>query len=208
MAQLKMYNPKGDAAETIELNDAVFAVALNGGLVHQVYTAQRANAREPWAHSKDKSEIAGGGRKPWKQKGTGRARHGSIRSPIWRGGGVTFGPLNLRNYTKKINKKVNAKALSMCLSGKLKSDKLFVIEAFETEGKTKNLEALKSALGVRSSALLVTAGKDDNTLRSARNIEKFNVRRAQDVNIVDMMHNQYIILSKDAVSEIEKRLTK
>jgi len=208
MAQVKLYNTEGKEQGNIDLNDAIFGAEMNNDLVHQVYVAMRANARQPWAHSKDKSEIAGGGRKPWKQKGTGRARHGSIRSPLWRGGGVTFGPLKTRNFAQKINRKMNALAVKMCLAGKVQDTKLFVVENFATEGKTKKLNELKKALGTNRTTLVVTAEKNEDVLRSVANATSTDVTRAQDVNVVDLLHHQFVIISKDAVSALEKRLTK
>jgi len=120
MAEVKFYNVKGEAQGNISLAKEVFEIPVKSSVIHQVYTAMRANARQPWAETQGKGEVRGGGKKPWKQKGTGRARHGSTRSPIWRGGGVTFGPRNERNFTQKINKKMARKALFMVLSGKAK----------------------------------------------------------------------------------------
>ncbi len=208
MAQVKLYNIEGAEVGTVELNDAVFGIKVKDELVHQVYTAERANIREPWADTKDKSEVAGGGRKPWKQKGTGRARHGSIRSPIWKGGGVTFGPLTTRSYTQKINKKMNSKAVSMCLSDKVRDARFFVIDALATEGKTQKLAALRKTLGAAKTTLVITDGKDEQVLRSARNIANMDVKRAEDLNVIDLLHHQFVIMSKDAVPKVEKRLTK
>ncbi len=208
MAQVKLYNIEGVEVGTVELNDAVFGIKVKDELIHQVYTAERANAREPWADTKDKSEVAGGGRKPWKQKGPGRARHGSIRSPIWKGGGVTFGPLTTRTYTQKINKKMNSAAVSMCLSDKVKAAHLFVIDALATEGKTQKLAVLRKTLGAAKTTLVVTNGKDEQVLRSARNIANMDVKRAEDLNIVDLLHHQFVIMSKDALPKVEERLTK
>lgn len=208
MAQVKLYNVTGKEQGTIDLNDAVFGAKVNESLIHQVYVATRANARQPWAHAKDRSEVAGGGRKPWKQKGTGRARHGSIRSPLWRGGGATFGPLKTRNYAQKINKKMKSVAVKMCLTDKVSDAKLFVIDGFETEGKTKTLKNLKEALGVNRTTLVLTAGLNENVMQSASNIEKTDVKRAEDVNVLDLLNHQFIIMSKDAVATLETRLTK
>ncbi len=116
--KVKVYNLEGKEVKQVELNDAVFNVPVKSSVVHEVFVAQRNNAREPWADTKKRGEVRGGGKKPWQQKGTGRARHGSIRSPIWKGGGVTFGPLSIRNYTTKINKKTRRLATRMCLSDK------------------------------------------------------------------------------------------
>lgn len=207
MAQAKLYNVEGKEQGTIDLNDVVFGTKVNTELVHQVYVAARANARQPWAHAKDRSDVAGGGRKPWKQKGTGRARHGSIRSPLWRGGGATFGPLKTRNYKQKVNKKVKAQAVRMCLTDKVQEAKLFVVDGLKTEGKTKALDALKKALGANKTTIVLTAGLDEQVMQSAANVLKTDVKRAEDVNVVDLLHHQFVILSKDAIATLEKRLT-
>src|SRR3989338_5705358 len=139
MPKAVLYNVQGEKTGDMELNDAVFGVKPKKSVVHQVYTALLANAREPWAHTKDKGDVRGGGKKPWRQKGTGRARHGSIRSPIWRGGGITFGPLNVRNYTKKVNKKMSQVAVRMCLTDKVNDARFIVLEALTPSGKTKEM---------------------------------------------------------------------
>ena len=161
MSQVKLFSSTGTEKGNIELAPAVFGVAPKLDLVHQVYVAQMANARQPWADTKDRSEVRGGGKKPWKQKGTGRARHGSIRSPIWKGGGVTFGPLSDRSYTQKINKKMNAAAVRMCLSDKVTESRLAVVEAFPTDGKTKGFAKLRSAVSGHYSTLIITESKDE-----------------------------------------------
>lgn len=207
MAKIAKYNQSGKAEGTIEISDAVFAVAGKSSVVHQVYTAMLANKREPWAHTKDKSEVRGGGRKPWRQKGTGRARHGSNRSPIWTGGGITFGPLNRRNYKQKINKKMNRLAVRMCLSDKVAEEKLLIVDAFGNDAKTKSLADLRKALpGYGKKTVVVTAAKNEDLLRAADNISNIDIVRAEDLNVVDLMHHQYAIVSADAVAILEKRL--
>lgn len=207
MAKVPLYNIDGTTAGELTLSDAVFAVAPKKSVVHQVYVALEANDREPWAHSKDKSEIRGGGKKPWKQKGTGRARHGSIRSPIWRGGGVTFGPLNTRNYTQKINKKMNQEAVRMCLSDKVNEARFIILDSFNPAGKTKEMAAIRKALpGNGKSTLLLAAGPDEKLNLATRNIPTVHLQRVQDVNVVDLLHHQYIITTKDGVEALEKRL--
>ncbi|MFH1564422.1 MAG: 50S ribosomal protein L4 [bacterium] len=133
MNKTKVYNINGEVVEDIELNPNIFDIELNIGLVHQAAEAQLANARQILAHTKDRGEVRGGGKKPWKQKGTGRARHGSIRSPLWVGGGVTFGPRNTRNFTKQINKKMKKKALFMCLSDKAKSGWIILLKDLDID---------------------------------------------------------------------------
>jgi len=207
MASTKLYNSKGEAQGNIELNDAVFAVAPKSSVVHQVYRALMANAREPWAETNGKGEIRGGGKKPWKQKGTGRARHGSIRSPLWRGGGVTFGPRNERNYKQKINKKMSLLAVKMCLTDKLKNEKLFVLEDFVSTGKTKEASSLRQALpGAGYSTLWLLPGKDEKLVLALRGLKKVDYKRAVDVNVVDLLNNRFVVLTQKGVSLLEKRL--
>ena len=208
MATTSFYNHEGKNIGNLELSDSVFGVQKNNDLIHQVYLAIEANRREPWANTKDKSEVRGGGKKPWKQKGTGRARHGSIRSPIWKGGGVTFGPLSERNYKQKINTKMKRKAVCMVLSEKLNSQTFLVIEAQEITGKTKQMVELRGKLpGNGKSTLIISAGNNDsNLLRATHNVVKLDVQRAQDLNVVDLLHHQYIIATKEAVSILEQRL--
>lgn len=139
----QLYNDKGETQKEVELDPAIFGVDINEGLVHQVAEVQLANRRTPVAHTKDRSDVRGGGRKPWRQKGTGRARHGSSRSPIWKGGGVTFGPTKNRNFSKKINKKMKTKALFMCLTDRVKDNYLVLLDKFEVkDNKTKEFVSL------------------------------------------------------------------
>ncbi|PIR03552.1 MAG: 50S ribosomal protein L4 [Candidatus Magasanikbacteria bacterium CG11_big_fil_rev_8_21_14_0_20_39_34] len=208
MASVDLYNLEGKKNGKLEVADKVFAAKLNPDLVHQVYVALEANARQPWADTKDKSEVRGGGKKPWKQKGTGRARHGSSRSPIWKGGGVTFGPLSIRNYKKKVNKKMNRQAVSMCLSDKLMQEKMFVLEQLVSNGKTKEMVKMRSSFpGAGKSTLVITSQADDNVFLSTRNIQNLHLQSAQDLNVVDLLHHQYVIATQDALKVLEKRLS-
>ena len=238
MPQVKLYNMDGAAVGELRLSDAVFAVPVNEGLVQQAVLAQQANSRVAIAHAKDRSEVRGGGRKPWRQKGTGRARHGSIRSPLWRGGGVTFGPRKEQNFEKKINKKAKRKALAMALSGKVSSDTLIALDQLTiTEIKTKKFfeilqnlklrpkkaaakklspaETKKSASATKGSKellrrkiLVVLPSKDEKLQASARNIAGVQVINAASLNIVDVLKNQYVVLSKAAIEKIEATMTK
>ncbi len=206
MAKVAVYNQEGKKTEDIELNDAIFGVK-GRSVVHQVYTALKANLRQPWAHTKDRSDVRGGGRKPWRQKGTGRARHGSSRSPIWTGGGVTFGPTKARNYKQKINKKMNAKAVKVCLSDKVKDEKFIVLDALESDGKTKQIAALRSKLpGAGKSTLLLFAGNNDKLRLATRNLPKVDLQRTIDVNVTDLLDHQYVIATKSDIEILEKRL--
>ena len=207
MAKVVLYNIKGKEEGSFDLNDAVFGVKSKMAVIHQVYTALMANAREPWAHTKNKGEVRGGGKKPWKQKGTGRARHGSIRSPIWKGGGVTFGPLKYRNYKQKINKKMNQQAVRMCLSDKILSNKFAVLEDLISEGKTKAMVELRNALpGAKKTVLWLVPKSDAMIKRATNNIPKLDLQLASNVNVVDLLHHQYVVATKAAAKILEKRL--
>ncbi len=208
MPQVTVYNSQGEKAESMELSSAVFAVKPKGSVIHQVYLALEANTREPWADTKNRGEVSGGGKKPWKQKGTGRARHGSTRSPIWRGGGITFGPLTDRNYEQKINKKMNQLAVKMCLSGKVASEQFVVLSDMQSTGKTKEMAELCSRIpGAGRSTLILLDSASEQVLRATRNLPKVHVQRVEDVNVADIMHHQYIVTSKNGVSQLEKRLS-
>lgn len=212
--KVKVYNLEGKDVETMELSDAVFGVTPKKDVLHQVATGYLANRRQPLAHTKTKGEVRGGGKKPWKQKGTGRARHGSRRSPIWVGGGITFGPRNDRNYFVKINKKVKNLALRMALSDKLNNNALVVIDKIEIkEPKTKMvLAAVKNlfeALGkeMKGRGLLV-ADANKNVKQGARNLKELKSAASGDFNVMDAMGSDYLVLEKEAVAALEKRLGK
>jgi len=207
--KLDLYNQAGQKSGSMELSDLVFGVKSKMAVIHQVYVALLANLREPWAHTKDKGDVRGGGKKPWKQKGTGRARHGSIRSPIWRGGGVTFGPLKIRNYKQKINKKMNQAAVRMCLSDKAIENKLLVLEAIPKDGKTGAVVKLRQVLpGDKKSTLWLTDVRDDMLKRALGNVQKSDMKLASEVNVVDLLHHQYVIANKEAIKVLENRLAK
>ncbi|HBU07172.1 MAG TPA: 50S ribosomal protein L4 [Candidatus Magasanikbacteria bacterium] len=209
MAKVKLYNQEGKEVGDLELNDKVFGVKAKSSVLYQVYNAIMANAREPWAHTKNKGEVRGGGRKPWKQKGTGRARHGSIRSPLWVGGGVTFGPLNVRNYKQKINKKMNQTAVRMCLTDKAKNGLLVVLEDLQSDGKTSGMSKLRKSLpGFGKTTLLLAHVNDEKVNLATRNIKRFDMQQAKDVNVVDLLHHQFVITTKKGIEQLEKRLAK
>lgn len=203
-----VYNQEGKKAGSVELPESVFGVRWNADLVHQVVTGMQANARTPVAHAKDRSEQRGGGRKPWRQKGTGRARHGSRRSPIWRGGGVTFGPRNEKSYTKKINKKMRAKALYAVLSQKHKDGEVLFLEGvtFEkpkTRDAKKLLETLSGIKGFeelarkrQNTALIGLAENDLDTKRSFRNLGHVAVDEVRNLNPVTVLQYKYLIITK------------
>lgn len=204
----KVYNLSGQEVKEVELNDAVFNVPVKADVVHAVFVAQQNNQRESWADTKKRGEVRGGGKKPWQQKGTGRARHGSIRSPIWKGGGVAFGPLTERNYKTKINKKTRRLATRMCLTDKVKNGALYVMENFTfSEPKTKLFVSLLKSLPVKQKSFLVlTDGKDAAVLRMTRNIPRVSQLRAEDVNVMELMNKQAVITSVDGIKKLESSL--
>ncbi|KKW42221.1 MAG: 50S ribosomal protein L4 [Candidatus Magasanikbacteria bacterium GW2011_GWA2_56_11] len=209
MTKVKVYNPAGEAVREIELPAVVFGISPKSEVVHQVYTAQIANEREPWADTKDRGEVRGGGKKPWKQKGTGRARHGSIRSPIWKGGGVTFGPLSWRNYAQKINRKMKQLAVKMCLADKASNGTLVVLTELPSDGKTKSLAELRRRLpGDNRRAVVLTAEYDAAALRAGRNVPQTQVREAREVSVVDLLRFQYVIATEAAIKVLAERLTR
>ena len=207
MPNVPVYNQEGKEVENISLGETVFGVPIKQSVVHQVYVAMMANARRPWADTKGRGEVRGGGRKPWKQKGTGRARHGSIRSPIWKGGGVTFGPLSTRNYKQKINKKMNQLAVRMCLSDKVGSQKFIVVDALAPSGKTKTLVGLLKKLPIASgrTVVLLPERMEKSLAQAARNIPNAEIRQAADVNVSDLLRREYVIVTKDGIAALEKR---
>jgi large subunit ribosomal protein L4 len=174
-----IYSPQGDKLSQTDLNPAIFAVEVNPTLIHQAVVTQLANARKVLAHTKDRSEVSGGGRKPWRQKGTGRARHGSIRSPLWIGGGVTFGPTKHRNFAKKINKKMKRKALFMALSDRVKEGQMVILDKLEIKGaKTKEfVELVKTLKDILKLQPIKTKKKQtDNPTETDQATKKFDIK--------------------------------
>ena len=196
--KVKVYNLEGKETGEMNLADSVFGVKIKPEVVHEVFVALQNNQREPWADTKKRGEVSGGGKKPWPQKGTGRARHGSIRSPIWKGGGVTFGPLSIRNYKEKINKKTKRLALKMCLSDRAQNNALLVVEDFNfAEPKTKLFVGfLKNLPAKVKTFLLLTPGKDEKVLRMTRNLKSIKTVRAEDVNVMDLLAKSAVLTSK------------
>ena len=206
-----VYNLKNEKVGTMDLPDNVFGAKWNAILVKQVLDAQQANARSPWAHTKDRSEVRGGGRKPWRQKGTGRARHGSTRSPIWVGGGKSHGPRNEKDYSEKVNKKMKQAAVFSVLSRKMKDGEVKIFEDFAIETpKTKMFAlTLQNLLGMKHDAkrfdvALITNGGNMNLSRASSNLTKAKMLHADSINIYDIMGHKNIFIEKDAVKTIEK----
>jgi large subunit ribosomal protein L4 len=209
-----IYNHTGKVAGSIELPESIFGLEWNGDLVHQVVVAMQANARANTAHTKDRSEVSGGGKKPWRQKGTSQARHGSRRSPIWRGGGITFGPRSERNYSQKINKKMRSKALFVALSQKLRDGKIIFAEAIApVEGKTSEMKkALEAFAGIEGFTTLNTK-KHNNVFmtavapateikRATKNIHHVTLVDLINMNVVDVLNYRYLIIT-DPTKSVE-----
>ena len=203
MANVVVYNMEGKEVGTIELNDAVFGVEINEHLVHMAVVQQLANNRQGTQKAKTRSEVSGGGRKPWRQKGTGHARQGSTRAPQWTGGGVVFAPVP-RDYTFKMNKKEKRAALKSALTSKVQDSKLIVVDELKfDEIKTKNFANVMSNLNVNK-GLVVLAENDANVVKSAKNIPTVNTTLVNTINVYDVMKANTVVLTKDAVAKIEE----
>ena len=203
MANVSVYNMEGNEVGTIELNDAVFGVEVNEHLVHMAVVQHLANKRQGTQKAKTRSEVSGGGRKPWRQKGTGHARQGSTRAPQWKGGGVVFAPVP-RDYSFKLNKKEKRAALKSALSSRVLNSKLIVLDELKMdEIKTKKFKAVMDNLKV-SKALVVTGDIDEKVTMSARNLPDIATTRADMINVYDILKGDTLVLTKDAVARIEE----
>ena len=203
MANVTVYNMEGNEVGTMELNDAVFGVEINEHLVHLAVVRQLANNRQGTQKAKTRSEVSGGGRKPWRQKGTGHARQGSIRSPQWTGGGVVFAPVP-RDYEVKMNKKERRAALKSALTSKVQENKLVVVDSLAlAEAKTKEMQKVLTNLKA-DKALVVTADDDQKVVLSARNIADVQTATVNTINVYDVMKHNTVVVTKDAVASIEE----
>ena len=203
MANVSVYNMEGKEVGTIELNDAVFGVKVNEHLVHMAVVQQLANNRQGTQKAKTRSEVSGGGRKPWRQKGTGHARQGSTRSPQWTGGGVVFAPVP-RDYSFKINKKEKRAALKSALSDKVANGKLVVVDALTFDApKTKEFAKVMTNLNVNDKALVVLNDNNENVVLSARNIPTVKTSLTNTINVYDVVNAKTLVLTQDAVKTIE-----
>lgn len=201
MPKIALLKQDGTQAGEVELNDAVFGIEPNEHVLHDAVVMQQASKRQGTHAVKNRSDVRGGGRKPWRQKGTGRARQGSIRSPQWVGGGVVFGPTP-RSYSYKLPKKVRRLALQSAYSSKVKEENLVVLEniAFDAP-KTKEVVNMLGALKVDTKVLIVTAEKDENVIRSANNLQSVKVLTVEQVNVLDLLMHDKLILTKDAAEK-------
>ncbi len=203
MAKVSVYNMEGKEVETMDLNDAIFGVEVNEHLVHMAVVQQLANNRQGTQKAKTRSEVRGGGRKPWRQKGTGHARQGSTRSPQWTGGGVVFAPTP-RDYSFKLNKKEKRAALKSALSSRVAENKLVVVDELKFDGiKTKEFAKVMSNLNV-DKALVVINDNDENVVMSARNIPTVKTASTSTINVYDILKYNTVVVTKDAVNTIQE----
>ena len=204
MANVSVYNMEGKEVGTIELKDRVFGVEVNEHLVHMAVVQQLANKRQGTQKAKTRAEVSGGGRKPWRQKGTGHARQGSIRAPQWKGGGVVFAPVP-RDYSFKLNKKEKRAALKSVLTDKVQNGNLVVVDEFKfDEIKTKNFVAMLNNLNVNTKALVVVGENDTNAALSARNIPTVKTSLTNTINVYDVINANKLVVTRDVVKTIEE----
>ncbi len=203
MANVQVYNMSGESVGTMDLSDDIFAVEINNGVVHQAVVQYLANQRQGTKSAKTRSEVRGGGRKPWRQKGTGRARQGSIRSPQWTGGGVVFAPKS-RDYSFKLNKKVKRLALKSVLTSRVKENKLMIIDELSFDSiKTKNMVNVVNNLKL-TKALFVIDNNDKNVILSARNIQNIKTADVSTINTYDILKYDTLVVSKSAINKIQE----
>jgi large subunit ribosomal protein L4 len=213
---LKVYNQEGKEVGKTRVSKDVFGVSWNADLLHQVVVSMQSNQRTPVAHAKTRAEVRGGGAKPWRQKGTGRARHGSIRSPIWKGGGVTHGPLKEKNYKKKINKKMKKKALCVALSQKAKDKEILVLDDLKLEeAKTQKASEIISNLSKikgfeklitkrKNRALILTKQKKEDLKRAFNNLPGVSIAESRNLNPLDVLTYKYLVFTKDSLNFLKK----
>jgi large subunit ribosomal protein L4 len=200
MLQAKLYSPEGSLVKTIDLDAAVWGKVASNALLHQAVVAFLANRRVDVTHGKKRGEVRGGGRKPWKQKGTGQARAGSIRSPLWRGGGTMFGPTQVRNYKQQLPKAMRRAALLGALNAKATSGDLLVIQSLPVEAKTKGVAAMVAKLPIEQrTVLMVLPGSDPKAVQVTRNIPKLTLTAASSLNAYEVLRNRYLVVAESAL---------
>ena len=203
MPNVKLYKQTGEEAGTVTLDDAVFGAERNPAVIHQVVVAQLANKRQGTKSALTRAEVAGGGRKPWRQKGTGNARQGSIRAPQWKHGGVVFAP-KPRDFSQKINKKMKDVAFRSAISSKVSDDQLKVVDEIKVGGKTKEMAAVIKALGLTKRTLLVLTAGDELVVRAAGNLENVDTVKAEVVSVLDLMNHTAVVLTQAAAKQLEE----
>ncbi|MEK7542425.1 MAG: 50S ribosomal protein L4 [Patescibacteria group bacterium] len=208
--KIATYRKTGEKAGEMELSEKIFGVELNPDLVHRIMLLQQANRRQVSAHTKGRGDVSGGGKKPWAQKHTGRARHGSIRSPIWKGGGVSHGPTKERNFKRKISKTMRRKALCMVLSEKVKKDLVVLLEELKLEGgKTKALVQMLGKLPCdKKNILIILPEMDQELIRAGNNLSFAKTMQARELNVLDLLNAKYLVMPKDSLEVIEKTFAK
>jgi len=208
MTKLSVLDKKGSEVESIDLPEEIFGGRLNTDIIHQAVVMYQASLRQGTLNTKERADISGGGKKPFRQKGTGRARQGSIRSPLWHGGGVTFGP-HPRDFGYTLPKKIKTAALRESLKAKSKDKNLLcIIDIKDPLGKTKEFAKILGKLGLKGKILALLDGSDESVLRASRNIRSFNIMRAQDVNAYDILRNKKLLVTKTAFQNLLRRVTK
>lgn len=217
--ETKVYNLQGEEVGKIDLPESIFGLPWNASLVKQAVLAQQANSRNNVANTKGRGEVSGGGKKPWRQKGTGRARHGSIRSPIWVGGGVTHGPTNERNFSVKINKNMRRKALLVSLSAKMRDNEIVVLDTLDLAG-TKTKDAVKVFKELAKSkdfpgmterkgrTLVALPSHDEPAIRSMRNMSYVASQETRNLNVVDLLSYKYVVFPKDSIKVLQETFLK
>lgn len=209
MATIAIHNQEGKKVEDLNVSDGVFGVAANNELLHQVFMVMSGNQRNPIAHTKDKSEVAGTGKKPFKQKGTGSARQGQKRNPVMKGGGVAFGPTSDRNFKRDLNKKMKQKAVMIALSEKLRSGNLIALDTLTVkEAKTKTFAEILKKLEIKGRVLVAFAQEEQEATLASRNIAKAVNTMTKDLNVMDLLNNKYLLLSKQSIAYLEAKFQK
>ena len=206
MPTIKIFKQDGSSAGTMELDESVFGVEYNEAVIHQAVVAQRANARQGTKRTLTPTEVRGGGKKPWRQKGTGHARQGSIRAPQWKGGGVVFAP-KPRSFRKKVNKLVRINAITSALSAQVADGNLIIVDKLDIEPKTKNMVAVLDALKINSRVLLVLPEGSDNALRASRTIQNVRTAACEQLGVYDIVANTVMLVTVDAIKAIERKYT-
>lgn len=203
--ELKVYNQKAEEVSTLKLDKSVFGVEVNEGVIFDAVMVYQANSRQATAKTKKRFEVSGGGKKPWRQKGTGRARAGSTRSPIWVGGGTVFGPTGIQSFKVRQNRKEHSLALKSALTLKVKGKGLLVLDELKVEGKTKEIKAMLDAFKVSEDKCLVVTS-DELVLRAANNLPNVVLRDYKNVSVYDLMNASKVLINKDEIKEIEEAL--
>lgn len=209
MATIAIHNQEGKKIEDLEVKDAVFGAKANDELLHQVFMVIAGNQRNPIAHTKDKSEVAGSGKKPFKQKGTGSARQGQKRNPVMKGGGVAFGPTNERNFKRDLNKKMKQKAVVIAISEKLRSGTLIAIDSLTVaKAKTKEFDQILKNLKLTGKVLVSFSEEEKKTSVISRNLKNISNIETKDLNVMDLLNNKFLLLSKASIAFLEEKFAK